>query len=130
MHVIKAAAGETQDLSDRPLFDGGQVWRRALAGAPATAGNDAAVSGDFSFAIVQFAAGARTLPHRHTSDQILYVLAGIGKVGAAQEERVISAGDFAFIPAHEDHWHGAADTGSPMSHIAITRSDSTTTIST
>ena len=81
-----------------------------------------------SFGIVQFAAGARTRPHRHTSDQLLYVVAGIGKVGAGGEEHVISAGDFVRIPAGEDHWHGAADTGSPMSHITIMLDDSVSTV--
>ena len=66
--------------------------------------------------------------HRHSSDQTLYVVAGIGKVGTADSEEVISAGDFALVPAGEDHWHGAADTGSPMSHITVTAADSVTEV--
>ena len=43
-------------------------------------------------------------------------------------ERVISVGDCAVIPAAEEHWHGAADTGSPMSHLAITQAGSVTEV--
>jgi len=77
---------------------------------------------------VQFGAGARTKMHTHSSEQILYVVAGIGKVGTADEEHTISVGDFAIIPAGEEHYHGAADTGSPMSHLAVTRRDSVTEV--
>ena len=37
-------------------------------------------------------------------------------------------GDFALVPAGEDHWHGAGDTGSPMSHITVTAADSETEV--
>jgi quercetin dioxygenase-like cupin family protein len=123
MEVIRAAEGETVERSDAAIFEGGQVWARGLAGGDTGRGQHA------SFGIVQFAAGARTKPHRHSSDQLLYVVAGIGKVGAGGEEQVISAGDFVLIPAGEDHWHGAADTGSPMSHITVTLHGSETTLS-
>ena len=123
MHIIQAADGETQEVSERPIMTGGQVWRRPLTG------KDTGVGEAFSFGIVQFGAGARTKMHRHTSDQILYVVAGIGKVGGSEGQHVVSVGDCVIIPAHEDHWHGAADTGSPMSHIALTRGDSATTVS-
>ena len=122
MQIIRAAEGTTNDASGQPIFTGGPVWRRGLAGS------DVGLGKDFSFGIVQFGAGARTKPHRHSSDQLLYVVSGIGKVGAGGEEHVISAGDFVMIPAGEDHWHGAADTGSPMSHIAITTAASTTEV--
>lgn len=123
MQVVHAHDGDTQEISEFPIFQGGSVWRRGLAGTTEGVGTD------FSFAIVQFAAGARTKWHRHSSDQVLYVVAGIGKAGDRTAEHLISVGDCVVIPAQEDHWHGAADTGSPMSHIALTRADSTTTVS-
>ncbi|MBI2936417.1 MAG: cupin domain-containing protein [Chloroflexi bacterium] len=122
MRVVRAAEGETREVTTTPIFKDGKVWSRSLASKDRPEGSD------FSFAIVQFAAGARTVLHRHSSDQVLYVIAGVGKFSSLQGEQVISTGDFVLIPAQEDHWHGAADTGSPMSHIAITRSDSATTV--
>ena len=122
MQVIRAGEGSTEEATGRPIFEGGQVWRRGLAGP------DAGEGADFSMAVVQFGAGARTKTHRHSSDQMLYVVAGIGKVGDGSGAHQISVGDFVLIPADADHWHGAADTGSPMSHLAITRSDSVTTV--
>jgi 4-carboxymuconolactone decarboxylase len=122
MQVIPASHGATQEISAADIFTGGQVWRRALAG-------NELEGGDFSLSIVQFAAGARTKLHTHSSDQLLYVVAGIGKVGGHDHEHVIAAGDFVRIPAHEEHWHGAGDTGSPMSHIAITLAGAQTGLS-
>ena len=122
MELVRAAEGETVESSSAEIFEGGEVWARRIAGGDTGRGDQ------ISFGIVQFAAGARAKPHRHTSDQLLYVVAGIGKVGAGDEEHVITAGDFVRIPAGEDHWHGAGDTGSPMSHITIQLNDSVSTV--
>lgn len=120
MEVIKASDGETVERSAAEIFRGGPVWFRSLTGAGG--------SGDFNVAMVQFAAGAHTALHRHTSDQVLYVVAGIGKVGDEDGEHVITAGDSVVVPAGAEHWHGAHDTGSPMSHISITAASSETTV--
>ena len=120
MEVVHAAEGETEERSGE-IFEGGQVWARSLAGA-GLRGND------INLGVIQFGAGARTRMHRHTGDQLLYVVSGIGKVGTDGEEHVISVGDFVLIPAGEDHWHGAADTGSPMSHLSILPRSSETTV--
>ena len=122
MDVVRAAEGESVESSAAEIFEGGHVWARRIAGGDTGRGDQ------MSFAIVQFAAGARTKPHRHTSDQLLYVVAGIGKVGAGGEEHVVSVGDFVHIPAGEDHWHGAGDTSSPMSHITVMLDDSVSTV--
>ena len=115
MDVIHAHEGGSVDRSGDAIFEGGAVWGRVLATPEAS---------QVTMQVVQFAPGARTRPHTHTRDQLLYVVAGIGKVGTLTEERVISVGDFVRIPAGEVHWHGAGDTGSPMSHLAITPADS------
>ena len=122
VEVIKSSEGETSESTPAAIFEGGQVWARRLAGGDTGRGQH------MSFGIVQFAAGARTRMHRHSSDQLLYVVAGIGKVGTADSDEVISVGDFALVPAGEDHWHGAGDTGSPMSHITVTAADSVTEV--
>jgi quercetin dioxygenase-like cupin family protein len=77
---------------------------------------------------VQFAAGGRTRPHRHSGDQVLYVTSGIGRVGAGAEEHAVASGDCVVIPAGEVHWHGAGDSGSPMSHIQVQPAGSETTV--
>ena len=120
LHLTRAGDGESADMSSMEIFDGGAVHARALV-QPGT-------SEHLSAAVVQFAPGARTRMHRHTSDQLLYVVSGIGKVGDPDGEHIISNGDAIMIPAGEAHWHGAADTTSPMSHITIMRSDSETTV--
>ena len=122
MKVIRSDEGETVDGSGGHMFVGGSVWRRAIAGP------DTGIGKEINFRIVNFGAGARTKMHTHTSDQLLYVVSGIGKVATRDQEWVVSAGDFIHIPAGEDHWHGAADTGSPMSHIAITTFDATSAV--
>lgn len=119
LHIRKSDAGESVERTGQPIFEG-QVWGRDLV--------ERGASRDFSASVVQFAPGARTKPHRHTSDQVLYVVAGIGKVGDADGEHVISAGDAVLIPAGTDHWHGAGDTTSPMAHISFLRADSQTTV--
>lgn len=118
MQIIRAAEGETVERSDLDLFQGGNVWGRTIS-----SGSD-----DIAATVVSFAAGARTRMHRHTSDQVLFVVSGIGKVGDPDGDHVIASGDTAVIPANARHWHGAGDTGAPMSHISITRAGSETAI--
>lgn len=68
---------------------------------------------------VTFEPGARTAWHKHPLGQTLIVTAGCGRVqrwGGPIEE--IRPGDVVWIPPHEKHWHGAAETTS-MTHIAI-----------
>lgn len=120
MRLIRAAEGETVDRSDAAIFQGGAVWGRALATADA--------GSELNASVVNFAPGARTVLHRHTSDQLLYVVSGIGQVGDAEGDHVVSVGDTILIPANTDHWHGAGDTGSPMSHLTVTRAGSETTL--
>ena len=47
------------------------------------------------------------------------VAAGSFALVAREGERVVSVGDCAVVPAGLEHWHGAHDTGSPMSHLSI-----------
>ena len=119
VHILRSDDGETVERTDAPIFEGGRVWGRSLTGSHST---------HVSVQVVQFGAGARAGWHRHTSDQVLYVVSGIGKVGDREGEHVISAGDCAVVPAGEDHWHGAHDTGSPMSHLSIMREGSETMV--
>lgn len=117
VQVLRSNEGESINRTGDAIFIG-EVRARDLAGG----------SADVSASVVQFAAGARTKMHRHSSDQVLLVLSGIGKVGDTEHEHVIGTGDSATISAGTDHWHGAGDTGSPMVHLSILRGGSESTV--
>jgi quercetin dioxygenase-like cupin family protein len=72
---------------------------------------------------VFFAPGARTHWHTHERGQILFVVAGHGRVlaqgGAVQ---AIRAGDTVWIGPGERHWHGAAQS-TYMIHLAVSLGD-------
>jgi len=67
---------------------------------------------------VFFDRGARTIPHIHEADQVLYFVEGEGIVATERERRVLGAGEIAVIPGGTWHWHGATKT-SDMCHISI-----------
>ena len=76
---------------------------------------------------VHFKAGARNRMHTHTTDQVLVVTEGVGIVATRQEQREVTPGDAAFIPAGEEHWHGAKP-GHDMTHLAMNGHGSQTTV--
>ena len=119
LRIKRASDGETEERTGAPIFEG-VVHGHALV--------DSSMSKDIQAAYVHFSAGARTRMHRHTSDQLLLVVSGIGKVGDADGDHVIATGDSVLIPAETPHWHGAGDTGSPMTHLNLIRGDSETTV--
>ena len=99
-----------------PLFTG-DVYRQLIV--------DPSESQSFNFSIVNFMAGSRNKFHQHTSDQILIITEGTGVVATDQEERTVNAGDIVFVPAGENHWHGAPG-HTAMSHITVQSKGSTT----
>lgn len=57
---------------------------------------------------VFFQPGHRTDWHHHTQGQYLYVTGGEGRIANDKgESAVLRAGDWAYVPAGERHWHGA-----------------------
>lgn len=69
---------------------------------------------------VEFEPGARTDWHSHPEGQVLYVVAGAGRVGTqAGAIAEVAAGDVVYAPPGEVHWHGASPT-SPMTHLSLT----------
>ncbi|MFQ5801610.1 MAG: cupin domain-containing protein [Candidatus Methylomirabilales bacterium] len=69
---------------------------------------------------VFFEPGSRTHWHAHGGEQILYVVAGKGRVKKAGEQAMeIGPGDIVYVAPGEKHWHGAAPR-SFMVHIAVT----------
>lgn len=67
---------------------------------------------------VSFSAGARTRPHIHQQDQVLYIIEGRGIVATETERQIVTSGDVILIPRETWHWHGATRT-SAMSHISV-----------
>lgn len=119
LNIQRAVDRPAEDRTGNPIFEG-HVHGQSIV-TPAD-------SDHIQAAYVHFSPGARTRLHRHTSDQLLIVTSGIGKVGDADGEHVIAIGDSVLIPAGHDHWHGAGDTGAPMTHLTVQTADSQTTV--
>jgi quercetin dioxygenase-like cupin family protein len=74
---------------------------------------------------VFFSPGARTYWHSHEHGQILIVISGSGLICArGGDVQVLSAGDLAWSPPGELHWHGAAPATSIL-HRAISLGETT-----
>jgi quercetin dioxygenase-like cupin family protein len=68
---------------------------------------------------VFFEPRSRTHWHTHEVAQVLYVLAGEGRVQSRDGTgEMLTAGDTVHIPAGEEHWHGAAP-DSFVLHLAV-----------
>lgn len=68
---------------------------------------------------VRFAPGARTAWHSHERGQFLYVLSGVARMQSRGGPIIeVRAGQTAYTPSGEEHWHGAAP-DSFMEHIAM-----------
>ncbi len=119
LNILRGTEGETAARTGAPIFEG-EVYGRTLAD-----GNNSTF---LAAGLVHFAVNARTRMHTHTSDQLLYVINGIGKIGDADGDHVVQAGDSVVIPSGHPHWHGAGDTGSPMTHITVQAAGSETTV--
>jgi quercetin dioxygenase-like cupin family protein len=94
----------------RPEWFSGPVWIQEL--------NEAAEATGIELFAVFFDPGARTLPHTHSTDQLLHFVSGEGVVGTEHDRVRFRAGGTALIPANEWHWHGATPTSSAC-HLSI-----------
>jgi len=100
-----------------PLFTG-PVTRQSIVGTE--------LSKKFRIAQVNFGKGVRNKFHSHTIEQTIIVTEGKGIVATDNEEVTVVPGDIIFIPAEEEHWHGAAK-GATFSHLYVMSPDSKTT---
>ena len=67
---------------------------------------------------VFFEAEARTKPHSHPTEQLLYFVRGNGFVTfPGQDEQIVAEGGMVVVPACELHMHGATEAG-PACHVA------------
>jgi quercetin dioxygenase-like cupin family protein len=94
---------------DRPQDFAGRVALQKLVGGDRSL--------ELDVVAVFFDDGARTAPHTHSTDQLLFVLFGTCVVADDAGRREVRAGEFAFLPAHGWHWHGAAP-GQSACHIS------------
>lgn len=78
------------------------------------------LSDDLELIAVFFDAGARTIPHVHKTDQVLWVVEGRCIVADDSGRRTIGPGECVFLPANRWHWHGAAP-GAPACHVSMRR---------
>lgn len=67
---------------------------------------------------VFFDNGARTIPHMHSTDQVLWVVEGACVVADEAGRREVVAGQSVLLPANRWHWHGAAP-GRDACHVSI-----------
>lgn len=75
-------------------------------------------SRDLRMSEVHFKSGARNRWHIHTTDQILICTEGEGILATDTEQRDLTPGTVAFIPANTRHMHGAKP-DRDMTHWAI-----------
>ena len=67
---------------------------------------------------VFFENGARTIPHMHATDQVLWVVEGTCQVADGAGRREVHAGECLLLPANQWHWHGAAASRNAC-HVSI-----------
>jgi len=109
MQITRAETVETRAAN--PDYFTGTVWQESILTTP--------TEPPVMALRVHFAPAARTHWHTHPAGQTLHVLSGTGIVQArGKAGRVIRPGDTVWIPAGEEHWHGAAP-GRAMVHLAM-----------
>ena len=108
MRIERPSSDKRQQRAGDEMFVG-QVALQTIIGDEAR---------DLRLTEVTFRDGARNKLHTHTTDQILIVTEGEGIVATEHQERAVQAGDVAYIPAGERHWHGAKP-GTDMTHLAV-----------
>jgi quercetin dioxygenase-like cupin family protein len=93
-----------------PEYFAGPVFMQSLVGPDR--------SSELEIIAVFFEDGARTIPHTHATDQVLYVVSGTCVVADDAGRRQVGAGEYVVLPANRWHWHGAAP-GQSMCHVSI-----------
>ena len=99
---VSAASPETQ------FFVGGVVLVQPIV--PAGDGLD--------IVLVRFSKGARTYLHTHHVPQVLHCTEGRGILATRAEQNLVEPGDIVYVPAGEEHWHGATG-DSHFAHLSI-----------
>lgn len=108
MEIVRAQRAQARPTDTPQHFEGTVHMKRWRQPKDATA---------VDLVAVFFDPGARTRPHVHKSEQVLYVVEGEGVVATERERRLIRPGDIVIVQAGEWHWHGATKT-SAMGHLS------------
>ena len=101
-----------------PMIAKGPVYRKTIRDANASEGP--------GVLLVTFAPGAKLGFHTHSVEQILYVTEGKGVIATRDKEYVVTPGMAVFIPAGEDHMHGATEDSS-FTHLALYKGETKVT---
>jgi mannose-6-phosphate isomerase-like protein (cupin superfamily) len=75
-----------------------------LLASPRTCG-----AGHLTTTLVEIAPGGHQRIHRHSPEQVYFIVAGTGEMRIADETRTVVAGDCVFVPSGSDH--GIANRG-------------------
>lgn len=68
--------------------------------------------------LVRFSPSARTFLHTHHVPQVLHCTEGRGVLATRHEQHLVEPGDVVYIPAGEEHWHGAV-ADSAFVHLSV-----------
>jgi len=123
MKVIKIKEITKEPVENNPMFTG-PVTMQPIVGNVMKP--DTGLTKNFAISQVNFARGVRNKFHTHSIEQILIVTKGKGIVATEKEQVTVGPGDVIFIPAGENHWHGAAPS-STFSHLYVMSPESKTT---
>lgn len=105
--VLRPNREHAQRVEIPKMFDGDVAAQRAPG-----------ADHDLEIAAVFFEDGARTLPHVHTTDQILVGVEGRCVIVDEDGEVQIGVGDTAIVTRGRWHWHGAAE-GTVGAHLTV-----------
>jgi quercetin dioxygenase-like cupin family protein len=109
MDVVKPDRAQAHPPPQPEYFEG-RVWMQPLL--PPTR------STEVELLAVFFDDGARTIPHTHATDQVLWVVEGRCVVADSAGRRELGPGECVRVPAGEWHWHGAVR-GRSACHVSI-----------
>lgn len=102
----------TMAPEDDPIVNSSPVGGRRVLNMRDTDG--------WAASLTTFGIGGRLNWHTHDSEQFLFITEGRGIVATKEKECVVTPGYMVYIPAGENHWHGACEDSS-MSHLNIQR---------
>jgi quercetin dioxygenase-like cupin family protein len=99
MKIVKIGDVEKVNYSERPLFEGGEVYAQLNFFSD--------VAKDLMVGVMTFEPGCMTKMHTHDFEQVIYAISGKGKVADEKEESIIMPGTYVFFAPGERHAHGA-----------------------
>lgn len=86
-----------------PFYSWNQLQRGVISPHYSTAEGPTIKGRKIEIGRYRYSAGTGAKPHRHPEEQVINVLAGKLRVRIGAEERILSSGDAAYIPANAEH---------------------------